>query len=114
MTKYILVSTYLYVSSPVDCKAENYTRSEGACNATCGARGKRTVRLIPVVLKHAKYGGDECKEKVEEEECTEECSQTTTIGRQQEVFSFLFQAFRSKILLVFHSHPYHPYPKLII
>ena len=82
-------SRYCYVSSPVDCKSEKDTRWEGACNATCGARGKRTVRLIPVVLKQAKYGGEECKEKVEEEECTEECSQTTTIGRQKQVFCFL-------------------------
>ena len=81
----LLVYSYRYVSSPVDCKYENATRLEGACNATCDVRGRRTVRLIPVVDSPAKHGGKECEEEVEVD-CMGECGPTT--GKQQSVLSF--------------------------
>ena len=79
------------MSSPVDCKPGNSTRSPDPCNATCGAEGRRTVRFTPVVASPAEHGGEECEEEVKEEveECTGECG--TITGRRQEVGTFALQ-----------------------
>ena len=88
------------MSSPVDCiLAGNFTRSPGPCNATCGAEGRRTVRLTPVVVSPAEYGGVECEEeeKLVEEECTGECG--TTTGRRQSVGTITLQNTFYKLVL---------------